>query len=72
MLAMNLMPQYSITDISWTLSQLLDELKNTAESLPFVNQLFIDYVWQEDEETFLIEEVSASILFLSFICILIV
>ncbi|XP_071553075.1 exonuclease V-like isoform X1 [Panulirus ornatus] len=42
---------------SWTLSHLLDHLKNAAESLPFINQLFIDYVWQEDEQTFLIEEV---------------
>ncbi|XP_042212910.1 exonuclease V-like isoform X2 [Homarus americanus] len=42
---------------SWNLSQLLDELRNAAESLPFINQLFIDYVWQESQQTFLMEEV---------------
>ncbi|XP_045582261.2 exonuclease V isoform X2 [Procambarus clarkii] len=41
----------------WTLCRLLDELKKAAESLPFISQLFIDYVWQEDQQTFLIEEV---------------
>ncbi|KAG7173875.1 Exonuclease V-like [Homarus americanus] len=39
---------------SWNLSQLLDELRNAAESLPFINQLFIDYVkydgvWLENQ-----------------------
>ncbi|KAK8736295.1 hypothetical protein OTU49_004923 [Cherax quadricarinatus] len=40
-----------------TLSLLLDEVKEAAESLPFINQLFIDYIWQEDNQSFLLEEV---------------
>ncbi|CAL4123098.1 unnamed protein product, partial [Meganyctiphanes norvegica] len=41
----------------WHLSALLDETRATAEGLPFISRLFNEYVWQEDGESFAMDEI---------------
>ncbi|XP_076055783.1 exonuclease V-like isoform X2 [Oratosquilla oratoria] len=41
----------------WNLSILLDEMKTVAALFPFVQDCYIDYVWQNDLKTFYLYEV---------------